>query len=205
MMLPTLQACRVLPVVTANDVEATVQLAAALLRGGMRAIEITLRTAAALDSIRAVQAEVPDMLVAAGTVTTPAELQRVLEADVKLVLSPGATPALLQAARESAVDFIPGVASASEIMQGLDHGFEVFKLFPAELLGGRAMIRSLGGPFPGIHFCPTGGLGPDNFRDYLALPNVICCGGSWMVAAEMVDNGDWDEIEALARAAMADH
>jgi len=113
MMLPTLRACRILPVVTANDVEATVQLAAALLRGGMRAIEITLRTAAALDSIRAVQAEVPDMLVAAGTVTTPAELQRVLEADVKLVLSPGATPALLQAARESAVDFIPGVASAS--------------------------------------------------------------------------------------------
>ena len=201
----TLQACRVLPVVTAREVESTVKLARALLRGGMGVIEITLRTPTALDSMRAVQAEVPGMVVAAGTVTNPAELERVHAAGVKLALSPGSTPALLREAAQSGMDFIPGVASASEVMQGLDHGFEVFKLFPAEVLGGRVMLNALAGPFPGIQFCPTGGLNPDNFRDYLALSNVICCGGSWMVGADLVDNGKWDQIEALAHEAMADN
>lgn len=204
MIASRLQACRVLPVVTASDVEATVQLARALQRGSMHAIEITLRTDAAMDSISAIRDAVPDMLVAAGTVNTPEELARVIDAGVELVLSPGATPRLLQAAAESGVAFIPGVASASEIMQGLDHGFDIFKLFPAQALGGLAMLKSLGGPFPQVRFCPTGGLNPDNFRDFLALPNVICCGGSWMVGAELVDNGRWNEIEVLARQAMAD-
>ena len=204
MIISRLRSCRVLPVVTAVDTESTVQLARALHRGGMQAIEITLRTDAALDSIRAVQREVPQMLVAAGTVTNPAELDQVLAAGVELVLSPGATPQLLRAAADAGVAFIPGVASASEIMQGLDHGFELFKLFPAQVLGGLAMLKSLGGPFPQVQFCPTGGLNPDNFRDFLALPNVICCGGSWMVAPELVDNDHWNEIEALAQEAMAD-
>jgi 2-dehydro-3-deoxyphosphogluconate aldolase/(4S)-4-hydroxy-2-oxoglutarate aldolase len=203
-MLSTLQECRVLPVVTAHDPAVTVQLAQALQRGGMKAIEITLRTPAALDSIRAVSESVPGMMVAAGTVTNPAELQQVIDCGVSLALSPGATPVLLGAARESGLDFIPGVASASEVMLGLDHGFSVFKLFPAEALGGLGMLRSLGGPFPGARFCPTGGLKPDNFRDYLALPNVICCGGSWMAARNLVDNGNWNKIEALASEAMAD-
>ena len=247
-MLSTLQECRVLPVVTAHDPAVTVLLAQALQRGGMKAIEITLRTPAALDSITAVAEAVPGMMVAAGTVTNPLELQRVIDCGVSLALSPGATPSLLAAARESGLDFIPGVASASEVMSGLEHGFSLFKLcpaealggpgmlkslggpfqaarfterfgpvvvppdqyfcffklFPAEALGGVDMLKSLGGPFPAARFCPTGGLNQGNFRDYLALSNVICCGGSWMVAQDLVDNGDWNKIEALASEAMDD-
>jgi 2-dehydro-3-deoxyphosphogluconate aldolase / (4S)-4-hydroxy-2-oxoglutarate aldolase len=201
-LVPTLQACRVLPVVTATDVESTVQLARALRRGGMTAIEITLRTPAALDSIHAVRDQVPGMLVAAGTVTNEAELDKVLAAGVELALSPGSSASLLRAAAAADIDFVPGVATASEVMQGMDHGFGVFKLFPAEALGGLTMLKSLAGPFPHIRFCPTGGLTAANFLDYLALSNVICCGGSWMVGANLVDNGKWDVIEALARKTM---
>lgn len=203
MLAATLEACRVLPVVTASDVDSTVQLALALQRGGMGAIEITLRSAAALDSIRAVRDQVPGILVAAGTVTNPAELDRALEAGAHLVLSPGATESLLEEAAACGVDFVPGVSTASEVMLGMSHGYAIFKFFPAEAAGGRALLKSLAGPFPAIRFCPTGGLNPGNFRDYLALPNVICCGGSWMVGAELVDNGKWQEIEVLAREAMA--
>jgi 2-dehydro-3-deoxyphosphogluconate aldolase/(4S)-4-hydroxy-2-oxoglutarate aldolase len=204
MDLSLLKECRVLPVVTPLDENSTVELAGALQRGGMKAIEITLRSAAAMDSIRAVQERVPEILVAAGTVITPQDLEAVQEAGVKLALSPGATPELLAAAAASRLPFIPGIASASELMQGLAHGFDMFKLFPAEALGGRAMLKSLGGPFPQVRFCPTGGLNPANFRDYLALDNVVCCGGSWMVTEALVAAGRWDEIEALAREAMAD-
>ena len=199
-----LQASRVLPVVTAGDVDSTVQLARALQRGGMAAIEITLRTPSALDAIVAVKQEVPGLLVAAGTVTTPAELEQVVGAGVELALSPGATNALLEAAANAPLDFVPGVASASEVMNALDHGFTICKLFPATTLGGEAMLKSLGGPFPEVLFCPTGGLDPTNYRQFLALPNVICCGGSWMVAADLVDNGRWDDIEGLAREAMSE-
>lgn len=202
MIQAKLQACRILPVVTAHDVESTVQLASALQRGGMQAIEITLRTSAALEAIAAVKREVPQLLVAAGTVTTPAELEQVVEAGVELALSPGATDALLRAAAAAPLDFIPGVASPSEVMNALDHGFSICKLFPATTLGGASMLRSLAGPFPKVQFCPTGGLNAENFRQFLALPNVICCGGSWMVSADMVDNGCWDDIENLAREAM---
>jgi len=194
---------RVLPVVTAADVESTVALSRALLAGGMRAIEITLRTPAAIDAIKAVKEALPDMLVAAGTVTTTRELEQVVAAGVSLALSPGATDRLLAAAAEAPMQFIPGVASASDVMRAVDYGVRVCKLFPATVLGGQAMLKALAGPFPDMRFCPTGGLNPDNFRDFLALPNVVCCGGSWMVSAELVDNERWDEIEHLARAAMS--
>ena len=200
-----LQASRVLPVVTARDVDSTVQLAHALQRGGMTAIEITLRTPSAMDAIVAVKQEVPGLLVAAGTVNTPAELEQVVDAGVELALSPGATSALLRAAADAPLDFVPGVASASEVMNAQEHGFSICKLFPATTLGGEAMLKSLGGPFPEVLFCPTGGLNPSNYRQFLALPNVICCGGSWMVAADLVDNGRWDDIERLAREAMSEH
>ncbi|AQA18412.1 keto-deoxy-phosphogluconate aldolase [Halioglobus japonicus] len=203
MLEQTLAASRVLPVVTAGDISATINLARALQRGGMTAIEITLRTPTALDAIAAVQREVPELLVAAGTVNTPADVARVVDAGVTLALSPGATPALLQAAAEAPLDFVPGVASASEILQAQAYGFELFKLFPAVTLGGLGMLKALGGPFPEARFCPTGGLSPENFRDFLALPNVVCCGGSWMVASSLVAGGDWDEIERLAREAMS--
>ena len=194
---------RVLPVVTAKDAASTVALSRALLAGGMGAIEITLRTDAALDAIAAVREEVPEMLVAAGTVTNPRDLERVVNAGVTLALSPGGTDQLLAAAAEAPLQFIPGVASASDVMRAMDYGMSVCKLFPATVLGGESMLKALGGPFPGMKFCPTGGLGPQNFRNFLALPNVVCCGGSWMVTAELVDNGRWDEIQRLASEAMS--
>jgi 2-dehydro-3-deoxyphosphogluconate aldolase/(4S)-4-hydroxy-2-oxoglutarate aldolase len=198
-----LRACRVLPVVTAGSVACAVQLARSLHAGGMQAIEITLRSDSALAAIEAVMSEVPGMLVAAGTVNSADDLDSVRAAGARLALSPGSTESLLRAAASSDIDFIPGVATASELMRGLDHGFEVFKLFPAEASGGKALLKAFAGPFPQVQFCPTGGLNMENFRDYLALPNVICCGGSWMVAQELVDNERWAEIESLASEAMA--
>tara|TARA_R110002074_G_scaffold402261_1_gene605794 strand:- start:6690 stop:7313 length:624 start_codon:yes stop_codon:yes gene_type:complete len=203
-MITTLLAnYRVLPVITATDVASTVELARALRRGGMKAVEITLRTPAALESITAVAAEVPDMVVAAGTVTNPTELHSAIEAGASMVVSPGSTPALLRAAREAGIDFVPGVATASEVMLGLDEGYDCFKLFPAVAVGGMQLLKSLAGPFPDVKFCPTGGLTQANFREFLALPNVVCCGGSWMVSAELVAHGRWDQIEALAGDAMS--
>jgi 2-dehydro-3-deoxyphosphogluconate aldolase/(4S)-4-hydroxy-2-oxoglutarate aldolase len=195
---------RVLPVITAEDVESTVALSRALLDGGMRAVEITLRTDVALEAIAAVRSALPDMAVAAGTVTNPRELQAAMAAGCDFHVSPGVTEPLLAAAREAKATLVPGVATASEIMLGMDYGLDCFKLFPAVPVGGIAMLKALAGPFPRIHFCPTGGLNPDNFRDFLALPNVVCCGGSWMVAPELVRRGEWDTISQLAAAAMND-
>jgi len=194
----------VLPVVTAQEVDTTVQLASTLLQGGMRAVEITLRTEAALDSIRAVKAEVPGILVAAGTITNPNDLHAAMAVGADFCVSPGLTVSLLQAASEAGVEFVPGVATASEIMLGMDYGYRCFKLFPAVAVGGMNLIKSLAGPFPDLRFCPTGGLNPQNFREFLALPNVVCCGGSWMVADKLVKAARWEEIEALAREAMGD-
>ena len=202
MLTETLTACRVLPVITATDVASTVQLVRALSQGGMKAVEITLRTEAALASIKAVSEEVPEVLVAAGTVTNSAELDQAMSAGAKLIVSPGSTPSLLSAARDRGADLVPGVATASEVMQGLDLGYDCFKLFPAEAVGGIALLKSLGSPFPAVSFCPTGGLNPENFHRYLALSNVVCCGGSWMVAADLVTAGDWQTIEQLALEAM---
>lgn len=196
--------CRVLPVVTARDVESTVQLSQTLAKGGMKAVEITLRTEAALECIAAVKAQVPDLLIAAGTVTNPKEFEAAVSAGADFCVSPGLTEDLLRAASASGVGFVPGIATASEIMLGLDYGYECFKLFPAVAVGGIPTLKSLGGPFPQVRFCPTGGLTPDNFRQFLALPNVVCCGGSWMVAEKLVDAGNWAEIERLARDAMTD-
>ena len=204
-MDPTqLEQFRVLPVITAADVASTVELSRALQRGGMRAIEITLRTDAALDSIRAVKAELPGLQVAAGTVTNGADLERAMNAGCDFYISPGLSDGLLQAATQMGADLLPGVASASDIMRGLDFGLSCFKLFPAVAVGGLALLKSLAGPFPQVRFCPTGGLNADNFREFLALPNVVCCGGSWMVSDELVSAGEWEQIESLARDAMTE-
>lgn len=195
---------RVLPVITVHDIDSTVQLAQALARGGMKAMEITLRTPSALESLGAVKAAVPDMLIAAGTVTNPELLDKAAKAGADFCVSPGITPALLRASEEGNIRLLPGVASASEVMLGLDHGLTLFKLFPAVAVGGIDLLSSLAGPFPDVRFCPTGGLNAINFHEFLALPNVICCGGSWMVSADLVGNGKWEAIETLARAAMTD-
>lgn len=197
-----LAASRVLPVITALDVASTVLLAQALAAGGMRCVEITLRSEAGLASLSAVKDALPDLWVAAGTVTQARQVTAATDAGADLCLSPGISEELLTATAAAGMPFVPGVATASEIMLGAGHGLNIFKYFPAHL-GGTAALKAFGGPFPDALFCPTGGLGPDNFRDYLALPNVVCCGGSWMVGRDLVAGERWDDIAALARAAMA--
>lgn len=197
-----LAACRVLPVVTAISVDQTVALSRALLSGGMKAVEITLRTEAALASIAAVKEQVPGLLIAAGTVTNPDDLNAAVAAGADFCVSPGLTDKLLNAASQQGVNFVPGVSTASEVMHGMDYGYTCFKLFPAVAVGGINLLKSLSGPYPNVQFCPTGGLNEDNFRSFLALPNVLCCGGSWMVSGHLVDAHNWPEVERLAREAM---
>lgn len=193
----------VLPVIVVDDAGAAVDLAAALLEGGIDVLEITLRSPAALAAIRRIADELPRALTGAGTVLNPDQLRAALDAGARFGISPGLTPALAEAAARSGHPFVPGVATASEAMAALDAGFTAHKLFPAAAAGGTALLRSLHGPLPQIAFCPTGGITPANARDYLALPNVACVGGSWLVPAEAVAARDWKRITALAAAAAA--
>ena len=196
-----LQLAPVIPVVTIEDAAHAVPLARTLLAGGIRTIEITLRTPVALDAIRAVASEAPEMIVGAGTVLSEQDLGSAFAAGARYALSPGATPKLLAAARDRAAPFIPGVATAGEIQVGLECGFTCFKLFPAEQLGGPAVLKSLGGPFPGVRFCPTGGVTIEKAPSYLALKNVLCVGGSWIATSDKIKAGDWAGIETAARQA----
>ncbi|SDE36883.1 bifunctional 4-hydroxy-2-oxoglutarate aldolase/2-dehydro-3-deoxy-phosphogluconate aldolase [Streptomyces griseoaurantiacus] len=193
----------VLPVVVVDDATDAVPLARALVAGGLPAIEVTLRTPAALDAIRAVAEAVPDAVVGAGTVLTPAQVTRCVEAGARFLVSPGWTETLLAAMTASGVPFLPGVSTASEVVALLERGVTEMKFFPAEAAGGTAYLKSLAGPLPGVRFCPTGGIGPGTAPAYLALPNVGCVGGSWMVPADAVAAGDWARVERLAREAAA--
>ncbi|MEU7050031.1 bifunctional 4-hydroxy-2-oxoglutarate aldolase/2-dehydro-3-deoxy-phosphogluconate aldolase [Streptomyces eurythermus] len=191
----------VLPVVVLADAADAVPLARALVAGGLPAIEVTLRTPAAPEAIRAIAAEVPEAVVGAGTVVTPEQVGAVTAAGARFLVSPGWTEALLTAMRASGVPYLPGVSTASEVVALLERGVREMKFFPAQAAGGTAYLRSLAGPLPQARFCPTGGIGPATAPEYLALPNVGCVGGSWMVPAEAVAARDWDRIEELARAA----
>lgn len=193
----------VIPVVTIDDAADAVPLARVLLASGIPTIEITLRTPAALDAIKAVANEAPEMIVGAGTVLSPKDLDAAINAGAKYALSPGATPKLMKAARKAAIPFVPGVASASEIMRGLDLGYTCFKFFPAEQLGGAAAIKSIGAPLAAARFCPTGSITPEKASAYLALKNVLCVGGSWIAPPEYIKAGDWASIEAAAKRAVA--
>ncbi|MCS6780103.1 MAG: bifunctional 4-hydroxy-2-oxoglutarate aldolase/2-dehydro-3-deoxy-phosphogluconate aldolase [Geminicoccaceae bacterium] len=193
----------VIPVVAIAEPEAAVPLARALLDGGIAVIEVTLRTPAAIEAIRRIRAEVPAMIVGAGTVLAPDQLEQVATLDVAFAVSPGATARLLDAARESPVPFLPGVATASEAMAVLERGFALAKFFPAEPAGGTAWLRAVAGPLPALRFCPTGGIDARNAAQYLALANVLCVGGSWLAPAEAIAAGDWGRIRDLARAATA--
>jgi len=197
-----LAAARVLPLVTPRDLDATLRTCEALAAGGMPVVEIALRTPVALDCLSAVKRAQPGLVVAAGTVTGARDLERAVEAGADFCVSPGISAALLAASGTRGVDLLPGVATASEVMLGLSAGLSVFKLFPAVAAGGQDLLRALAGPFPAARFCPTGGLTQDNYRQFLAQPNVICCGGSWMVADSLVDGGQWERIESLARDAL---
>ncbi|MEU6815332.1 bifunctional 4-hydroxy-2-oxoglutarate aldolase/2-dehydro-3-deoxy-phosphogluconate aldolase [Streptomyces sp. NPDC046860] len=191
----------VLPVVVLSDAADAVPLARALVAGGLPAIEVTLRTPAALDGIRAIAEEVPEAVVGAGTVITPDQASRCVAAGARFLVSPGWTESLLAAMRESGVPFLPGVSTASEVVALLERGVREMKFFPAEAAGGTAYLKSLAGPLPDARFCPTGGIAPANAPEYLALPNVGCVGGSWMVPADAVGARDWARVEELARGA----
>lgn len=191
----------VMPVVTIDDAAHAVELAQALLRGGLHNIEITLRTAAALPAMEAIARAVPDMCIGAGTVLTERDLTAAANAGATFAISPGATEALYAA--RSSIPWIPAVATASELMRGLESGRNCFKFFPAVSAGGIAALSSLQGPFAAARFCPTGGIGLGNAGEFLRLPNVMCVGGSWLTPASLQRARDWNAIEALARQSAA--
>ena len=193
----------VVPVLVINDVEKAVPLAKALMEGGIKVLEVTLRTPAAIDVIKRIADEVPDSLIGAGTVTNAQQLKAVVEAGAKFAISPGMTADLLKAGMDSEIPLIPGISSTSDLMKGKDAGYTHMKFFPAEASGGVKAIKSISGPFPDVTFCPTGGIGPNNYNDYLALNNVKCVGGSWLAPDDAIESGDWARITQLAKEAVA--
>ncbi|MFJ1604201.1 bifunctional 4-hydroxy-2-oxoglutarate aldolase/2-dehydro-3-deoxy-phosphogluconate aldolase [Streptomyces sp. NPDC088253] len=202
-VLSVLDLAPVVPVVVVNEVEDAVPLAAALVAGGLPAIEVTLRTPCALDAIRAIADGVPDAVVGAGTVITPAQVPECVAAGARFLVSPGWTDVLLDAMKASGVPFLPGVSTTSEVVALLERGVREMKFFPAQAAGGTAYLRSLAGPLPQARFCPTGGIGPTYAPDYLALPNVGCVGGTWMLPEDAIAAKDWGRVESLAREAAA--
>ncbi|GAB1263717.1 bifunctional 4-hydroxy-2-oxoglutarate aldolase/2-dehydro-3-deoxy-phosphogluconate aldolase [Aurantivibrio infirmus] len=190
---------RILPVLTVNSAEEAIKVSQALQSGGLLGVEITLRTPAAVDAIQAVVEALPTFTVAAGTIVNPLDMEAVAKAGARFAVSPGMTDLLIDSAKINNIDFLPGVATPSEVLQGLEKGLRHFKLFPAEAVGGIPLLKSLASPFAGIKFCPTGGVNLYNLQSYLDLPNVICVGGSWMVPEDLIRASRWDDIEALAK------
>jgi 2-dehydro-3-deoxyphosphogluconate aldolase/(4S)-4-hydroxy-2-oxoglutarate aldolase len=193
----------VMPVVTVSDAALAPDLARALVRGGIRVIEVTLRTPVALRAMEAIAREVPEITVGAGTVLSKSDLKASAEAGAAFAISPGATRELLEIGATGPIPYLPAIATASELMTGLALGYRCFKFFPAGAAGGIAMLSSFAGPFPEVKFCPTGGISQATVRSYLDLPNVLCAGGSWLTPAEAVSKRDWGLIESLAAKAAA--
>ncbi|MEV0681526.1 bifunctional 4-hydroxy-2-oxoglutarate aldolase/2-dehydro-3-deoxy-phosphogluconate aldolase [Actinosynnema sp. NPDC050436] len=193
----------VIPVVVLDDAEQAVPLARALLRGGIRVIELTLRTPAALGAIERIAAEVPDIVLGAGTVTAPEHAEQAAKAGAAFLVTPGSTARVLNAVEDTGLPFLPGAATVSEAMELAERGLTALKFFPAEAAGGADFLKSVGGPLPGLRFCPTGGITVDTAPRYLALPNVGCVGGSWLTPKDALAAGDFDRVEALAKAASA--
>lgn len=191
----------VIPVIVLNDVRQAVPLARAMIAGGIRMLEVTLRTSQALACIEAIAREVPDAVVGAGTVRSAADAVAAHHAGARFAVSPGFTPALGRQCRDLDLPLLPGVATGSEIMLAQEEGFKALKFFPAVQAGGLAMLKAWQGPFGNVVFCPTGGIHAGNAHEFLALPNVACVGGSWLVPADALARGDWDAITSLARAA----
>jgi 2-dehydro-3-deoxyphosphogluconate aldolase/(4S)-4-hydroxy-2-oxoglutarate aldolase len=196
-----LRATRIVPVIVIKDLTHAVPLARALVEGGLNILEVTLRTPAALDAIRAIAAEVKGAIVGAGTVINAGQFAAAADAGSKFVVSPGLTEEVVRASRDHNVPILPGIASASDIMRGLGLGLSTFKFFPAENIGGAPAIKALGGPFPQVRFCPTGGVSAKNLASYLSLPNVICAGGSWMVPSDLNAADAFANAATMAREA----
>ena len=195
-----MQDAPVIPVIVLHDVATAVPLARALVAGGVRMLEVTLRTPQALACMQANAQDVPEAVVGAGTVRSVADVQAAQRVGAQFAVSPGYTRSLGQACRDAGLTLLPGVATGSEIMQAMDDGYTELKFFPALQAGGTAMLKAWSGPFFDARFCPTGGITPDNAPDFLSLPNVVCVGGSWLVPTEAVVRGDWARITQLARA-----
>ena len=193
----------VVPVVVVDDLAQAVPVARALVAGGLPVIELTLRTPVALDAIRAIADEVPEILVGAGTVVTPGQAKEAHDAGAQFLVSPGATPALLAGMAETGLPFLPGTATVSEVLAVLEAGWTEMKFFPAEASGGAAFLASVASPVPAARFCPTGGITATSAASYLALPNVGCVGGSWLTPKDALVAGDWARVEQLAAAAAA--
>ncbi|OCG22198.1 keto-deoxy-phosphogluconate aldolase [Gilliamella sp. wkB108] len=192
----------VVPVIVIEDIKDAVPLAKALIAGGVKVLEVTLRTACGLEAIKKIMAEVPEAVVGAGTVTSVEQLKEVTKAGVEFIITPGLTPSILKAAVEGSVPVIPGVATISELMTAKEAGLTAFKFFPAEINGGTAALKAFSGPIPDAKFCPTGGINLKNYRDYLALKNVICVGGSWFVPTDFIREGNFSGITKLAKEAV---
>lgn len=192
----------VIPVMVIHRLGHAVPLASALVAGGVRVLEITLRTPVAVEAIRLISEGVPKAIVGAGTVINAEELKAVEQAGALFAISPGLTPELLEAANRGGIALIPGVSTISELMTGISRGYTHFKFFPAEAAGGVKTLKAFAGPFPAIKFCPTGGITPETCNDYLALANVMCVGGSWLVPSDAVENERWEEVTALAKEAV---
>ena len=195
-----MQDAPVIPVIVLHDPAHAVPMARALVAGGIRMLEVTLRTAQALACIEAIAREVPEAVVGAGTVRSRADAQAAAMAGARFAVSPGYTPALGQACRDVGLALLPGVATGSEIMMAREDGWTELKFFPALQAGGVALLKAWSGPFFDVQFCPTGGVTLQNAPDFLALPNVVCVGGSWLVPADALVQGDWTRITELARA-----
>ena len=193
----------VIPVLTLERAETAVPLARALAKGGLAVLEVTLRTEAALEGLRAIVAEVPEAIVGAGTVLNPAQLEQVQRAGARFAVSPGCTAALAAAAQSSGLPFLPGVQTVSEAMRAADQGFRLLKFFPADAAGGTTWLKAMSAPLAGLSFCPTGGVTAETAASYLALANVACVGGSWVAPRVVVATGDWQKVEQLAAAASA--
>jgi 2-dehydro-3-deoxyphosphogluconate aldolase/(4S)-4-hydroxy-2-oxoglutarate aldolase len=201
-LLALFRAARVVPVLTIERLDDAVPLARALVKGGVSTLEVTLRTPVAVESARAIIAEVPDAIVGIGTILNADDLARAEALGAKFGISPGATPELLKAAAASRLPFAPGIATASELMAALAHGFELAKFFPAESSGGIKALRALAGPFPQTKFCPTGGIGEANAAAWLAEPNVVAVGGSWLCPPAEIRSGNWAGITAICERSM---
>lgn len=201
MLAQVLRLSPVIPVLVIPRTADAVPLARSLIAGGLKVLEITLRTPNALEVIETLAREVPEAVIAAGTVTTTKQWDDVARAGAQFAVSPGLTPTLAHAAQKAAIPLLPGVSTASELMTAMDAGFECFKFFPAQQAGGVPMLKALAGPFADALFCPTGGITVETAPNFLALPNVACVGGSWLAPAAAVNAGDWSAIEVLAHAA----
>lgn len=202
-LIAALRTAGIVPVITITSADQAVELARTLVDAGLPVLEVTLRTAAALDAIQRIASDVPDAIIGAGTIRRPADIDAAVNAGSRFLVSPGTTPDLIVAAANCAVPFLPGCATPSEAMELADAGFETLKFFPAAAYGGAATLKAVSAPLAGLSFVPTGGIGPDNLETYLRLPNVLAVGGSWMVKSEWLAAGDFERIGAEARSASA--